>query len=194
MRLTEVRCYVLELVEAGELSISRSGALEPSIDGYHRAKRQFTQKRMLTAVEDLYRENYIRFRERGLLGVYKGRAELTDIGQLNLPTVRARLNQFAELKERQAAERAELERKRAEEIAAFEAENPPSASSEHEDAFAAQRVAAAERVRAQLDLYRSKLGADLNVAAIMVRVSDDTIVSFDTADLLMLCDAVAGSR
>lgn len=123
MRLTEVRCYVLDLVAAEEISIHRNGALEPSIDGYHKAPRRFTEKQMLTAVQDLYRANYIRFAEYGLHGVYKGRAELTRVGQHWLPVVDVKLKEFAELRERHATELAAPEEKRRAELAAFEEAN-----------------------------------------------------------------------
>lgn len=189
MRLTEVRCYVLELAEAEELGIDRNGALEPSIHGYDRATRRFTEKRMLTAVSDLHREGWIRFAEHGLHGVYKGKAELTKLGRHWLPVATLKLVEFADLRERHAAERKAFEEKRAEELAAFEEANQVVRDEEsEEDVFAAQKIAAAERVRAFLDRHAERNIAEKNI---IFRVDDHVL---HAGDLALLCDAVAGPR
>lgn len=196
MRYTPVRLYVfLDLVVDGKLVITRNGAQEPGIGAYDRLGSPFSQRRLLTAVEDLHRAGMISFAEKTTFGLYVGKAEVAPIGRNRLHIAYRTQQELAELAERHAAERVAFEEKRAEELAAFKDANQVLKEDEQEyDPFEVQRVAAAERVRASLDIYRRELGADLDVAAIMVRVSGDTIVNFDVADLLLLCDAVAGQR
>lgn len=190
MRLTEARCYVLvKLVADGKLTIERNGAQEPSIRGFYAVGgevRPFSEKRLLAAVQDLHNEGYIRFAERGLHGVYKGLAELTDIGQLNLPTARAKLDRFAEQAAQQRREREALAAQQQREREEF-AHEQAQAQAERKD-FAAQKVAAAERVREFLNRH-----AERNIAEkdIIFRVDDHVL---HAGDLALLCDAVAGQR
>lgn len=184
MKFTPVRCYVLlDLVEKDKLVITRNGALEPSIRGYRSSEHPFTERRLLTAVQDLYDQSMIQFSGTGLFGKYIGKAEVAPVGLRRLHLVRRAQDQFKALAERHAAERAELEQRRNEELAAFMAE-----PADDEDPFAVQRVAAAERVRAFLDRH-----AERNIVekGIIFRVDDHVL---HAADLVLLCDAVAGPR
>ena len=93
MRYTPVRCYVLlDLAAEGKLIIERNGALEPSIRGCGlvSASHPFSEKRMLTAVEDLRREGLIRFTGKAFAGAYTGKAEVTPAGRIRLDVARQR--------------------------------------------------------------------------------------------------------
>lgn len=189
MRFTPVRCYVLlDLVAEGKLSITRNGALEPSIDGYGAASphHPFTEERMLTAVDDLRKAGMIKFAETALFGTYIGKAKLTPWGDSQLIRARDAQQAYAKLAERHAAERAAFEQKRAEELAAFKEANQVLKSDEDDDAdqFQRQPAWAADRVRAFLDRH-----AERNIAekAIIFRVDDHVL---HAGDLALLCDTV----
>lgn len=185
MRFTPVHCYVLlDLVAQDKLSISRNGALEPHIEGFSSDEHPFSERRLLTAVQDLYDAAMIKFPQVGLFGKYIGKAEIAHVGQRRLHLARRAQQEF-----REKAERDAFEEKRREELAAFREANQVLKSDEP-----TSLQEAAARVAEFLRVWPTRMGnhpEEIIVMQVMDREKDDVVpLALNVSDLAALVAAV----
>lgn len=216
MRFTPARCHVLvDLVAEDKLRITRNGALEPGISAYDKLDSPFSEKRLLSAVADLYKEGLIEFAEKALYGTYSGEAKLTPWGDSQLIRARDAQKKFAEADRKLNAARAELAERHAEELAALDGDAVTARLTEmaedfpaYED-FAAKFTSNADPVRARQDEAIQRITVflgqwsktanahpeDIYILQTLDREKDEMVsLTLRVSDLTMLVNAALDAR